>query len=99
MFKLAASSGSGAARSPGCSNSTTEKVGSMGGGLRRGAVSWSSVLTWPQQPHKRLAVGGAFPEGGGVASEQWSGTSVSQSSSVAESKESTYTIYRMIIIQ
>ena len=65
MFKLATSSGSGAARSPGCGNSTTEKVGSMGGGSRREAVSWSSVLTWPQQPHKRLVVGGALPEGGG----------------------------------
>ena len=73
MFKLATSSGSGAARSPDCGNSTTEKVGSMGEGSGKGAISWSSVLTWPQQPHKRLAVGGALPEGGGMASEQWTG--------------------------
>ena len=45
--------------------------------------SKTTTISPSQQPHKGLAVGGALPQGGGVAPEQWSGTGVRQSSSFA----------------
>ena len=59
--------------------------------------SKTTTINPSQQPHKQLAVGGALPEGGGVAPEQWSGAGVSQSSSVAgaPSQKKALIRYRM----